>query len=136
MHLLVNGGAVTTRTGYMGRIDSRFNHTWLWFLAMFLGLIELFRSYIYKGSQKEFPNNSHNKAALITELSKALQLRGVEIIHSPADADLNIALSAIATAKTTSGPIHVVSRDTDILVILLSRPSSEEVILIQPQPGK
>ena len=49
MHLLVDGGTATSRTGYIGRIDSRFNHTRLWFLAMFLGLTELFRSYIYKG---------------------------------------------------------------------------------------
>ena len=63
-------------------------------------------------------------------------MRGVEVIQAPADADLNIALSAIATAKATSEPIHVVSRDTDVLVILLTRLSTEEVILVQPQPGK
>lgn len=85
-------------------------------------------------SQKEFLNNSH-KTALISELTKALLSRGVEVNQAAADADLDIVLSAMAAAEGTSGPIHVVSRDTDVLVFLLGRLHSEEVILVQPQPG-
>jgi len=87
-------------------------------------------------SQEEFLSNAHNKTALISELTKALLSRGVEVNQPSGDADLNIALSAMAAAETGSGPIHVVSRDTDVLVILLARLNREEVVLVQPQPGK
>ena len=79
-------------------------------------------------SQEEFLSNAHNKSALISELTKALLSRGVEVTQPSGDADLNIALSAMAAAETGSGPIHVVSRDTDVLVILLARLNREEVV--------
>ena len=55
------------------------------------------------------------------------------------DADLVIALSAMTAADTANGRDAVVSRDTDVLVILLARLTRGEVHVQpqpQPQPGK
>ena len=87
-------------------------------------------------SQEAFLNNAQNKTALIGELTKALVLRGVEVKQASGDADLVIALSAMTAADTANGRAAVVSRDTDVLVILLARLTRGEVILVQPQPGK
>ena len=84
-------------------------------------------------SQAEFLNNAHNKAALITELTKALLLRGVEVRQASGDADIVIALTALTAAERGGTPAAVVSRDTDVLVILLVRLKEGEVILV-PMP--
>ena len=47
-----------------------------------------------------------------------------------------IALSAMAADDTANGRAAVVSRDTDVLVILLASLTRGEVILVQPQPDK
>ena len=71
--------------------------------------------------KEAFLNNAQNKNALIGELTKALLLRGVEVKQASGDADLVIALSAMTAADTANGQASVVSRDTYVLVILLTR---------------
>ena len=82
-------------------------------------------------SQEAFLNNAQYKTALIGELTKALLLRGVEVKQASCDADLVIALSAMTAADTANGRAAVVSRDTDVLVILLARLTRGEVY-VQP----
>ncbi len=63
--------------------------------------------------------------------------RGVEVKQASGDADLLIATTAMdAAAEVVGRPAAVVTRDTDVLVILLARLRRGEVILVQPQPGK
>ena len=49
--------------------------------------------------------------------------------------DLTIALSAMDTAAKTNRPVAVVSRDTEVLIILLARVERGDMILVQPQPA-
>ena len=57
-------------------------------------------------------------------------------LYLSGDADIVIALTAITAAERGGTPAAVVSRDTDVFVILLARLKEGEVILVQPQPGK
>ena len=57
-------------------------------------------------------------------------------MQASGDADATIAMSGIEAAKECDGNVAVVSRDTDILVLLLGRAKSEDIYLVQPQPGK
>ena len=89
-------------------------------------------------SQQEFLNNPRNKTSLIKKLTNALLLKHVEVRQSRGDADMDIAMNAVTAAASVQSneSVTVVSRDTDVLVILLARLVSGDVILIQPQPGK
>ena len=87
-------------------------------------------------SQGEFLSNAQNKNALISELTLALISIGVEVEQATGDANRLIAISATNAADTASEPVAVVSRDTDVLVILLARLQKGDVILFEPQTGK
>ena len=87
-------------------------------------------------SQHEFLNNTKNKTSLIEVLSSALTTNGIEVEQASGDADLHIATSAINAADTTSESVAVLSRDTDVFVILLAKMDDQNMFLMQPQPGK
>lgn len=86
-------------------------------------------------SQDEFLNNMYNNDALISELTWALLAKGIQVRQSSGDADVDIIVSATEAANSSPGPVTVISRDTDVVVLLLARLSTEDVIRIQHQLG-
>ena len=72
-------------------------------------------------TQKTFLANSKNKARLIDKLTKELRRAGVLVKLDPVDADHLI----VSTEMT---PVFVVGTDTDLLVMLISRSSSDSDI--------
>ena len=62
----------------------------------------------------------------------------VEVVQAEADADVTIAITALEkTSENDEECVAVVSRDTDVLVILIARlDDRRNIVLIQPQPGK
>lgn len=89
-------------------------------------------------NQSEFLHNCHNKASLIKELTSAFASQNIQVVQALGDADFDIVKSTMVAANGTRDDIEVlvVSRDTDILVMLLAKLEKGKVILAQPQPGK
>ena len=89
-------------------------------------------------TQSEFLANPYNKAQLIKLLSTALMSHDVEVVQAEADADVTIAITALEKASENDEEcVAVVSRDTDVLIILIARlDDRRNIVLIQPQPGK
>ena len=89
-------------------------------------------------TQSQFLANPYNKAQLIKLLSTALMSHDADVVQAEADADVTIAITALEDASENDEEcVSVVSRDTDVLVILIARlDDRRNIVLIQPQPGK
>ena len=61
-----------------------------------------------------------------------------DVVQAEANADVTIAITALEDASENDEEcVAVVSRDTDVLVILIARlDARRNIVLIQPQPGK
>ena len=89
-------------------------------------------------TQSQFLANPYNKAQLIKIMSTALMSHDADVVQAEADADVTIAITALEDASENDEEcVSVVSRDTDVLVILIARlDDRRNTVLIQPQPGK
>ena len=76
-------------------------------------------------TQKTFLANSKNEARLIDKLTTELRRAGVLVKQDPVDADHLIVWTALTLAQTERKPVFVVGTDTDLLVMLISRSSSD-----------
>ena len=76
-------------------------------------------------TQKTFLANSKNEARLIDKLTTELRRAGVLVKQDPVDADHLIVSTALTLAQTERKPVFVVGTDTDLLVMLISRSSSD-----------
>lgn len=85
-------------------------------------------------SQCDFLSNPKNKKALITLLSSHLASNGHEIHQATDDADVLITTVALRRATDTE-QVVVVAQDTDILVLLTSRSTTENIWMLRPQSG-
>ena len=80
-------------------------------------------------TRKAFLANSKNKARLIDKLTTKLQRVGVLVKQDPADVDHLIVLTAQLTlAQTERKSVVFVGPDTDLLVMFISRSSSDMYI--------
>ena len=76
-------------------------------------------------TQKTFLANSKNEARLIDKLTTYLRRAGVLVKQDPVDADHLIVSTVLTLAHTKRKPVFVVGTDTDLLVMLISRSSSD-----------
>ena len=76
-------------------------------------------------TQKTSLVNSKNKARLIDKLTTYLRRAGVLVKQDPADDDHLIVSTTLTLAQTERKPVFVVDTDTDLLVMLIYRSSSE-----------
>ena len=74
-------------------------------------------------TQKTFLANSKNEARLIDKLTT--DLRRVLVKQDPVDADHLIVSMVLTLAQTERKPVFVIGTDTDLLVMLISRSSSD-----------
>lgn len=84
--------------------------------------------------QSDFLSNPKNKKAFITLLSSHLASNGFEIHQATDDADVLITTVALERA-THAEKVVVVAQDTDILVLLTCRSTTENMWLLRPQSG-
>ena len=76
-------------------------------------------------TQKTVLANSKNEARLIDKLTTDLRRAGVLVKQDPVDADHLIVSTALTLAQTERKAVFVVGTDTDLLVMLISRSSSD-----------
>ena len=76
-------------------------------------------------TQKTVFANSTNVARLIDKLTTDLRRAGVLVKQDPVDADHLIVSTALTLAQTERKPVFVVGTGTDLLVMLISRSSSD-----------
>ena len=72
-------------------------------------------------SKDAFISNSKNKVRLISSLIDALNDEGIACKQRKCDADFLICNTAIEHAESSDQPVIVVSKDTDLLVMLVGR---------------
>ena len=83
--------------------------------------------------QADFLGNPHNKQGLIKLVSEGLHAAGVTVKQAVGDADTVIVSTALHLARQTE-PVTVIGTDTDILVMLVARASSD-MNIFQISPG-
>ena len=76
-------------------------------------------------TQKTVLANSMNEARLIDKLTTYTRRAGVLVKQDPVDADRLIVSTVLTLAQTERKPVFVVGTDTDLLVMLISRSSSD-----------
>ena len=72
-------------------------------------------------SKDDFLSNNKNKARLTSSLIDALNGEGIACKQRKCDADFLICNTAIEHAESSDQPVIVVSKDTDLLVMLVGR---------------
>ncbi|XP_045475385.1 uncharacterized protein LOC123686399 isoform X2 [Harmonia axyridis] len=88
-------------------------------------------------TQKKFLSNIANKKQFVNLLSNNLQNRGISTNIASEDADLLIVKTAIDLKRRRNQSVTIVGNDIDLLIILISLVSDEEVIYFYKMtPGK
>jgi len=79
------------------------------------------------GKKEEFLSRDTNKQRFINLISAELRVRGCNVINSPGDADVDIALAAVSASDYHSTTL--VGEDTDLLVLLLyyAKPGNKQL---------
>ena len=79
--------------------------------------VEVAADMVLRMQKKLFLANQKNKQKFINLLGSTLEATGIQVKHSEADADYNIAMTACSAAQVT--PVTVIADDTDVLVLLI-----------------
>ena len=83
--------------------------------------------------QADFLGNPHCRQALIKAASESLQAAGIDVKQAVSDSDTLIVSTALRHAAEGQ-PAAVIGTDTDLLVTLVTRASSD-CIVCQINPG-
>lgn len=88
-------------------------------------------------TQKKILSNIANKKQFVDLLSDHLQKRGISTSIASEDADLLIVKTAIHLKRSENKSVTIVGNDIDLLIILISLDSDDEVIYFYKMtPGK